>query len=113
MPTYDFECEPCAYYTEIKQGPSEPSTQVCPLCKNETLMKVFITAPHISVRGEAKTIGQIADRNTKKMGTYELEHKNKANNMDLHQKHKEVSAKRRKINKMTPEQKVKWIKDGD
>lgn len=113
MPTYDFECEPCAYYTEIKQGPSEPSVKTCPLCKEETLKKVFISAPHISVRGEVKTLGQQADKNTKNMGRYELEAKNKANNMDLHQKHKEVSAQRRKINKMTPQQKVKWIKDGD
>lgn len=113
MPTYDFECEPCAYYTEIVQGPSEPSTHVCPLCNEESLKKVFINAPHMSVRGDVKTLGQQADKNTKNMGKYELEDKNKANNMDLHNKHKEVSAQRRKINKMTPQQKVKWIKDGD
>lgn len=113
MPTYDFECEPCAYYTEIKQRPSDPSTHICPLCEEETLKKVFISPPYMSVRGDVKTLGQQADKNTKKMGRYELEDKNRENNMDLHKKHKEVSAKRRKINNMTPQQKVKWIREGD
>ena len=68
MPTYDFECESCAYYTEIKQGFNDPSTLKCPHCGQNSLVKVFINPPAISVRGEPTTIGHLAERNTQKMG---------------------------------------------
>jgi putative FmdB family regulatory protein len=82
MPLYDFECEPCAYYTEIRQGPEDPDVHLCPHCMNTTLRKVFINAPSISVVGEANTIGQLMDRNTKKMGKYEMQDKNRKNNIN-------------------------------
>ena len=113
MPLYDFECEPCAYYTEIKQGPDDPDKQVCPLCEQKTLKKVFINAPSISVIGEPSTVRHLADRNTKKMGRYEIEDKNKQNNAVQNTEASKAKALRRKINSMTQEQKVKWIKEGD
>jgi putative FmdB family regulatory protein len=113
MPLYDFECEPCAYYTEIRQGPDDPDTQACPLCERQTLKKVFINPPAISVVGEPSTIGHLADRNTKKMGRYEIEDKNQKNNINQDKEAIKAKATRRKINAMTPEQKVKWIKEGD
>jgi len=113
MPLYDFECEPCAYYTEIRQGPDDPDKQVCPLCEQETLKKVFINAPSISVIGEPSTVRHLADRNTKKMGKYEIEDKNKQNNAVQNTEASKAKALRRKINSMTQEQKVKWIKEGD
>ena len=45
MPTYDFECESCAYYTEIKQGINDPSTHICPHCGSPTLVKILSTIP--------------------------------------------------------------------
>jgi len=113
MPLYDFECEPCAYYTEIRQGPEDPDTHPCPLCEQETLKKVFINPPAISVIGEPSTIGHLADRNTKKMGRYEIEDKNKKSNINQDKEAIKAKAMRRKINSMTQEQKVKWIKEGD
>ena len=62
MPTYDFECEKCAYYTEITQRMDEPSEYECPHCGEETLIKVFINPPAMFVRGSPNTIGQLADR---------------------------------------------------
>jgi hypothetical protein len=47
------------------------------------------------------------------MGKYELENRMQNDNMDLHKQNKEVSARRRKINKMNPTQKKKWIMEGD
>lgn len=113
MPLYDFECEPCAYYTEIRQGPDDPDTHACPLCEKQTLKKVFINPPSISIVGEPSTIGHLADRNTKKMGRYEIEDKNKKNNINQDKKAIKTKALRRKINSMTQEQKMKWIKEGD
>lgn len=113
MPLYDFECEPCAYYTEIKQGPHDADVHMCPHCNSPTLVKVFINPPSISVVGEANTIGQLMDRNTKKMGTYEIQDKNKKNNINQNQEVIKTRERRNKINKMTPQQKLKWIKEGD
>ena len=47
------------------------------------------------------------------MGRYELENKRREDDMDNHKKHKEVREKRHRINKMTPKQKSKWIREGD
>ena len=92
MPLYDFECEPCAYYTEIQ--------------------KVFINAPHTFVRGEAKTIGQLAEHNYKNMGFYEKQDRKIKDQLE----NSEVKNKRerhQKIISMTPEQQTKWIREGD
>jgi len=113
MPIYDFECAECAYYEEIKQGMSEPSTHECPHCGNQTLVKVFINPPLVFIRGDPTTIGQLADRNTQKMGKYELEDRK---NQDAPKKDKEAEQTRKehkKINAMTPQQRVKWIRTGD
>ena len=114
MPTYDFECESCGYSVEIKQGFDGPSEHKCPKCGKKKLVKVFINPPIFSVKGEPTTIGHLADRNTQKMGKYELQDKNKKNNIGQDDK-SEVSRRNlnTRINKMTPSQKMKWIKDGD
>jgi len=47
------------------------------------------------------------------MGKYEIEDKNKQNNVVQNTEASKAKALRRKINSMTQEQKVKWIKEGD
>ena len=96
MPTYDFECEKCAYYTEIFQKHTDPSTHECPHCGKETL-----------------SIGQMADRNTQKMGKYELEDKKQEHGINKSREGQETRDMHKKINHMTETQKVKWIRDGD
>ena len=115
MPLYDFECQPCSYYTEIRQNMDQPSTLECPVCGEETLKKVFINAPQIFVRGEAKTIGQLADRNAQEMGFYEKQDKAIKDGIDnnLRKKKREKREQNQKIMSMTPEQKMKWIREGD
>ncbi len=115
MPTYDFECEPCAYHTEIKQGFNDPSTLKCPICGEETLNKIFITAPTVFVRGEATTIGQLADRNTQQMSNMELTAKREGDKLQK-KISSEVQKKReqhRAIQSMTPEQQTHYIKTGE
>lgn len=115
MPTYDFECEPCAYYTEIFQGVNDPSVHKCPICEQETLQKVFISPPLGFVRGETRTIGQLADRNTEKMGHYELQEKRAEDKSKsgLTTEQTERRKLHQSINSMTPEQQVKYIKTGE
>ena len=112
MPLYDFECEPCAYYTEVRQRMHGPSILECPICGEETLRKVFINPPHAFVRGEIKTAGQLAEQNYKNMGFYEKQDKK----IKDHIKNSEKDDKRKthqKIISMTPEQQLKWIRAGD
>jgi len=113
MPIYDFECQKCAYYTEITQRYNDPESHICPHCKKNTLVKIYINAPAMFVRGEPSTIGHRADRNTEKMGRYELEDKKKEHGMNKSSEAQETRGMHKKINGMTEKQKVKWIRDGD
>jgi putative FmdB family regulatory protein len=113
MPTYDYECEECGYQCEEFQKFSEKPLSKCPKCDSETFRRVILTPPQAFIKGEVKTVGQLADRNTEKMGRYELEDRRHADNMETHKKNKEASALRRKINKMTPAQQKRYIERGD
>ena len=113
MPLYDFECKECKYYDEIKQAHDTPSILECPCCNKKTLRKVFINAPAISVRGEANTIGQLADKNTRNMGHYEKQEKAAKDNTQDNSEAQQRRNRNRKINSMTTKEKVKWIKGGD
>lgn len=115
MPTYDFECEPCAYHTEIVQGFDDPSTHTCPKCGAETLKKIFITAPQMFVRGEPTTIGHQAHRNTENMSTWELEAKREGDKLQktVDSEMKKKQKAHRAIQSMTPEQQTHYIKTGE
>lgn len=110
LPLYDYVCSSCDHkINNVQQSIKDKPLQKCPDCGKRKLERV-IYGGDIFVRGEAKTIGQLADRNSKKMGKYERQAKDKQHNMK-----QEMSEKRklnRKINSMTPEQKRKWIADG-
>tara|TARA_Y100000401_G_scaffold64365_1_gene51214 strand:+ start:359 stop:727 length:369 start_codon:yes stop_codon:yes gene_type:complete len=110
VPLYDYVCSNCDHeINDVQQSIKDKPLQKCPQCGMKKLERV-IYGGHIFVKGEAKTIGQLADRNSKKMGKYERQAKEKEHNMK-----QEMSEKRklnRKINSMTPEQKRKWIMDG-
>jgi len=112
MPTYDYSCSSCEHIFEAKHGFNEDAPP-CPKCGNGELKQIFDTPPICFVKGEATTVGQQAERNTQKMGRYELEDRRKEDDMGKHSKHREIRAKRHKLNKMTPEQKTKWIMEGD
>tara|TARA_R100000951_G_C2639312_1_gene180380 strand:- start:961 stop:1356 length:396 start_codon:yes stop_codon:yes gene_type:complete len=115
MPTYDFECEPCAYHIEMVQSHDAPQTHKCPICEQKTLNKIFINAPSIIVRGEPTTVAQQAERNTAKMGRYELDTKRAHDkvNAEFTSKQKETRERHRAIVSMTPEQQTHWVKTGE
>ena len=113
MPEYDYECGQCNHSFSIVQSIKDDELKRCPECNKNHLQRVILSPPLVFIKGEPTTIGQLADRNTQKMGRYELENKRNKDDMATHRKNKEVRDKRRKINKMTPEQKRKWIREGD
>ncbi len=113
MPTYDYECSECGYYKEVFQKFSEKPLVRCPECKKHKFRRVILNAPHISVKGEPTTVQHLADRNTQKLGNYELQDKMQADNMDKVKKDREVNQRRSKINKMSTAQKMKFIEKGE
>lgn len=117
MPEYSFKCSKCAHsfshFWSISSYDENIKTITCENCGDKQVFRNYQEDNMVVSYHEVKTIGQLAEKNTKKMGKYELENRMKNDNMDLHKQNKEISARRRKINKMTPTQKKKWIMEGD
>jgi putative FmdB family regulatory protein len=67
-------CDACDHHFELLQDRDEPLKQKCPKCKKNKLYQ-DLTGQHSFVYQEPKTVGHLADRNTAKMGKYELETK--------------------------------------
>ena len=84
----------------------------------EVQIKIVINQPPIGfVKGEAKTLGQLAEKNTKKMGRYELDDRRAYQNAEKKEKKKDWweksgDASKSDINKMSKSQKAKYIRDG-
>ena len=97
---------------------SDPHENMCPKCKKTTLYQV-ISPPTVFVKGEATTLGQLSERNTAKMGQYELgdkrgrqEEGNLKNKQEKNWIEKSGDATKSEISKMTKKQKATYIKDG-
>ena len=116
--TTPHQCKKCDHNFEIVKAFGDPDKKKCPDCGKHSLYQV-ISPPTIFVKGEATTLGQLAERNTSKMGTYELG--------DKRGKHQEGNLKSKKekgwieksgdatksdINKMSKKQKANYIRDG-
>jgi putative FmdB family regulatory protein len=126
-------CDSCDYTFEVQQSMHEQILKKCPQCERLTLYQDLRGQYHAMVN--TVTLGQLAEKNTKKMGRYEFQAKEEGlrqeklkknqdklrrNGVDLPLEkceHKPWYGKLdnndvNKINKMTPEQKVKYIVDG-
>jgi len=117
MPTYDYKCNACEHLLEdIVQRFSEKPLKKCPECKKFQLERVISGGIHAYVR-DVKTIGQLEDQNTKKY---------KSRIEEAAAKRKEETSEEPKtwidkhggnatpqeINKMTPQQKKRYIMEG-
>lgn len=118
MPEYLYRCTSCQTEYEIRHSIKDRPYTLCGACHQDTLERVIFGGIHASVRGEAKTIGQLADRNTKAMGNYELSEKRAKDKENKERAYKEIGVdlekKKRidKINKMTEKQKKDFIMTG-
>lgn len=121
MPAYDYECRKCNYSEEIFQKMSDEPLTKCPKCKKKQFRRI-ITQITAFVK-DAKTLIQLAEKNTKKMGKYHLEDKIEENRLNK-QKCKEYVKKdknnfftkmdpkvRKKVMK-SPQSKKKYILEG-
>ena len=115
MPTYEYQCKECDCNFEIVKRFNESHEKKCPDCGKASLYQV-ISPPTIFVKGEATTLGQLSERNTAKMGRYELgDKRGRQEEGNLKKKNwveKSGEATKSEINKMTKKQKANYIKDG-
>lgn len=117
MPKYDYYCESCGHeINDLYQSFSEDSLIKCPSCGQDSLTRVIYGGLGTFVK-EVKTIGQLADKNWKSMSRYkksEIEQQRKDNAKNQESPLSSFGkASRTEINKMTAEQKHKYIITGE
>jgi DNA-directed RNA polymerase subunit RPC12/RpoP len=76
MVTRYYVCDACEHEFVLEQPMMEDLKKVCPKCKKQALYQ-DLTGQHVFVYQECKTLGHQAQRNTERMGKYELESKRK------------------------------------
>lgn len=111
MPTYHYKCSECREEFETFHSIKEPLKKSCPFCDLEGL-QVVLDGPPVIINKEVKTIGQLAERNAKNLGTYGLQEKMATDGtlerINRQEKRKEMN----KIASLTPDKTVKYIETG-
>ena len=114
MPTYDYVCGNCDHeLNDIEQSIKDKPLRKCPECGKLQLERVIYGGCHVSVRNVA-TVGQLADKNAKKFksrANEEAARRKEANGGSSIPWHK-GDATNAEINKMTPQQKKRYIMEG-
>jgi putative FmdB family regulatory protein len=114
---YDYLCKECGHkVVDHYQSIHDDPITLCPECNLNTLERIITGGMACFVK-DVKTIGQLADKNLSKLGSYkrsELVDKNKkekSNSTSYFSKF--GNATRQQINNMTPEQTKKYIITGE
>lgn len=105
---YEYKCKNCNVVTEIYQSIKSNALTFCDSCHEHTLERVIYGGVHASIEQEPKTLKQQAERNTKKMGKYELQERERKDKLQS----KTVSQELSRLANMTPEQKKRYIENG-
>jgi len=111
VPHYDYACRHCGFHQlDVYQSINDKPLVGCPKCKKRTFERLISGGLTAFVAQEPSTIGQLADKNAKlnRSKLSEIACQKKEN-----EPQKEDRSHIRKINKMTPQQKHKWIMEGD
>lgn len=74
MITRVYICDACEHSFEKEQGLHDKIKKKCPLCGKHKLYQ-DLSGQYVGRANEPSTVGHIADKNTQKMGRYELEDK--------------------------------------
>ena len=107
MPTYEYRCDSCGVGEEVFQGIHEKPKRKCSACGKLRLQRLISSCIGFVAR-EATTLGQVAERNTKKMGAKIKEEEEKSGKAARKKATKELN----EINRMTDAQKIKYIEEG-
>ena len=113
---YDYICDDCHYeMKDIRQSIHDDALTDCPSCGKSTLRRV-IYGGIASFMKDSNTIGGLADKNWSKKGHYEkseIESKSKKSAEQSSYFSSFGSASKKEINKMTEQQKTKYIMTGE
>jgi len=113
MPNYDYGCNHCGFlWEDVTQNINDSPKQKCPKCSKMTLERVIFGGLQPFVRGEATTLGQLAEQNTKKMGRYELQDKRAKTKEDTDAGLKRHQEEIKQIGKMSETQKQRYVDNG-
>tara|TARA_R110000824_G_scaffold9415_4_gene42128 strand:+ start:25186 stop:25587 length:402 start_codon:yes stop_codon:yes gene_type:complete len=132
MPTYDFQCGKCGRVHEIFRRfgdglPEKMKEMDDPCCHGSVKVSQIFSVPDISVRVEAATLGQLAEKNAKNMGSSqvaELSEQYRTKKQEALKLKKGMSVDRKgqvdkntmdrikKINSMSDSQKKRFIEKG-
>lgn len=85
MITYEYLCDDCGNNFEIEQSIKDKPINLCDNCNSTSIHRV-IHCTTVFVDQGVKTLGQLAERNTKKMGKYELQDRR-----EFHKKSEELA----------------------
>jgi putative FmdB family regulatory protein len=113
MPKYDYGCNHCGFlWDDVVQSINDSPKKKCPKCNKMTLERLISGGLQPFVRGEATTLGQLAEQNTKKMGRYELQEKRAKNKEDTDAGLKRHQEEIKQIGKMNETQKERYVDNG-
>lgn len=130
---YDYKCQKCDYFMEdVYQSMNDDPLIKCPECGKKALERVLYGGQYSYVKGgPPRTLGQLAERNyeegndtlpdgrkiTKvewnKTDMREAQERRIYEKKERKKEADKKEAKRKKINSMTKEQKINYIKNGD
>jgi|GEM_PF-6443916 len=108
---YSYECYDCEQYFEANESIKAVPQTVCPNCQG-VVRRVITSCPYFTMN-TIHTVGQQADRNWNKMGTYEREDRCEADGVNASIRRTETNKKHQKISRMSGEQKKKYIETGE
>lgn len=116
MPLYDYECRNCGFILEdVLQPMTQKPLKKCNKCMMNSLKRIITGGIHGFVSG-SDTIGGLADKNAKinKSKIAEAEHKKREETPETPKPwyNKYGDATTKEINKMTPQQKTRYIMEG-
>lgn len=101
MPVYEYRCE-CMHEFEIEQPIGSEALEDCPVCGQSSLSRLISRT--YGVVKEIKTLGQLAEKNSKKAGSYNAERTAQEKKTS-----REGLKEYKKIASMSEEQKKKFI----
>ena len=108
---YDYGCTECGEtLKDVKQSIHDEALTLCPSCGKHSLERVPYGGLGSFMKNNSNTVGSQADKNWSNMGHYqksEIESKNKTK-----REGREKQSLRSQINKMTPDQRTKYIMEG-
>ena len=113
MPLYDYRCDECGEeLNDVHQSIKDDSLTTCPACNAEALYRVPQASMHVSV-SNVTTLGQVWDRNEKKLGSYYRSSKEAAQSARQPKTDKVRTATKKEIKNMSASQRERYIQTGD